>query len=73
MAYSQEFMDALNLASFFIGLMNYDQNLTQNDKSEILESLNKQTHEILDSIHEDIEEQNKMLKHIISLLETHEN
>ena len=71
MAYSQEFMDALNLASFFIGLMNYDQNLTQNDKSEILESLNKQTKEILDNLHNDIEKQNQMLERIIFLLESH--
>ena len=30
-----EFLDALNIASFCIGLMNLDQNLTQNDKQEL--------------------------------------
>lgn len=33
---NQSFLDAVSIASFILGIMNYGENLTQNDKSEIL-------------------------------------
>lgn len=69
---NQDFLDAISLASFIIGLANYNENLTQNDKAEIMDKLDHQTRDILLRIETDLEEQNKMLREILRRLE-HEN
>lgn len=69
---NQDFLDAISLASFIIGLANYNENLTQNDKAEIMDKLDRQTRDILLRIETDLEEQNKMLREILRRLE-HEN
>lgn len=66
---NQDFLDALSLASFVIGLANYNENLTQNDKAEIMDKLDRQTRDILIDLNQSIEEQNQMLKEIIRRLD----
>ena len=69
MAYNQDFLDAIALVSFLIGVANYNENLTQSDKDDIMKSLDKQTNDILIKVQECLEEQNKMLKEILERLD----
>lgn len=69
---NQDFLDALAVVSFFVGLANYRENLTQNDKAEIMDKLDRQTKDILVKLQKEIEDQNKMLIRILELLEDKE-
>ena len=44
------FYDAVNIASFILGLINYQENLTQNDKSEILQNSQTVSDKVIDRI-----------------------
>lgn len=65
---NNQFMNAINIASFMIGMMNYNENLTQNDKDDIMRGIDQQTKEILENVQQALEEQNRMLKMIIEKL-----
>lgn len=65
----QDFLDALAMVSFLVGLANYDENLTQNDKDDIMNKLDQQTKSILIELQKSIEEQNEMLKEILERLD----
>ena len=68
MTMNDNFLDALALVGFIIGVMNYNENLSQSDKDDIMEKLDKQTTELLTAIKEDIKEQNDMLREILERL-----
>ena len=68
MMYNDNVLDALTLVSFLIGVANYNENLTQNDKNEIMQKLDTQTKDILVRVEKDLEDQNKMLREILGLL-----
>ena len=61
-------MDAINIASYLIGVANYNENLTQNDKAEIMNKLDEQTKDILQQIEDAIVKQNAMLEEILERL-----
>ena len=61
-------MDALQVVSFLVGLANYQENLTQNDKSDIMNRLDEQTKDILTKLQGEIEQQNAMLEEILRRL-----
>lgn len=65
----QSFLDFLNVMSFFIGVMNLNENLTQGDKQELMESLSKQTQTVLTEIHSHLESQDKKIDDILKRLE----
>lgn len=65
----QSFLDFLNVMSFFIGVMNLNENLTQGDKQELMESLSKQTQTVLTEIHSHLESQDKKIDEILKRLE----
>ena len=65
---NEDFLDALTAASFILGLANYNENLTQNDKAEMMQGLDKQTAILLERLEEDLEKQNEMLKEQTMLL-----
>lgn len=67
--YDPGFIDTLNLLSFIVGVKNYQENLTQNDKAEIMNRLDEQTKEILLNVKEELEKQNTMLAKILQELE----
>ena len=67
------FVDILSIMSFVIGLMNLDENLTQNDKQELQEDLSKQVHLLLDEIHKHLQSQDDKLDKILELLGEREN
>lgn len=61
-----DLLDVLNILSFVIGLLNYDENLTQNDKQELLEELNNQTTTLLEEIHAHLKEQDIKIEEILN-------
>ena len=63
------FMDLLGIISFLVGVQNLNENLTQNDKSDLQHDLSKQTHNIIAEINEHLAAQDKKLDYIIKLLE----
>lgn len=66
---NQDFLDALTFVSFVVGMANYNENLTQNDKDDLMRGLDQKTNEMLMRIEQDLEEQNIMLREILSRLE----
>lgn len=65
----QDVLDSMAVLSFIIGVANYNENLTQNDKADLMNSLDKQTKDILTKVEEALEKQNTMLEEILSRLE----
>lgn len=68
MRYNQDMLDAITLVSFLIGMANYNENLTQNDKDDIMNHLDEQTKNILLEVQKSLEEQNNMLRSIMHRL-----
>ena len=69
MLYNQNMLDSLTLVSFLVGLANYTENLTQSDKDDIMNRLDKQTHDILVQVQYSLEEQNEMLREVLYRLD----
>ena len=65
---NQDMLDALTVVSFLVGMANYNENLTQNDKDDIMNRLDQQTRDILMRVEEALEEQNTMLEEILNKL-----
>ena len=61
-----DLLDVLNILSFVIGLLNYDENLTQNDKQELLEEMDNQTTTLLEEIHAHLKEQDIKIEEILN-------
>lgn len=66
---NENFMDALSLASFYLGMANLEENLTQSDKDDLMGKLDAQANAILERIHGELEEQNRVLRDISSKLD----
>lgn len=66
---NQDLLDALTLVSFVVGVANYNENLTQSDKDDIMKSLDQHTNDMLQKVQESLEEQNVMLREILNRLE----
>lgn len=67
--FNQDYLDLLAVLSFIIGLLNYDENLSQSDKDDIMHQLDEKTNKMLEKIEEDLDEQNEMLREILRRLE----
>ena len=65
MAYNQDFLDAVSLVSFIIGIANYNENLSQSDKDDMMQALDEKTNRMLVRLEADLEEQNEMLRQIL--------
>lgn len=68
MRYNEDLLDAVTLLSFMIGIANYGQNLSQNDKDDMMQALDRKTNAMIERLENDLEEQNKMLKEILNIL-----
>ena len=66
--YDRDFIDSIQIVSFIIGALNYKENLTQNDKDDIINRLDQQTKDILTKVNNALEEQNEMLREILGRL-----
>lgn len=62
--FDRDFLDTVSFLSFLVGIANYEENLTQSDKDDIMKRLDQQTKDILEKIHKELEEQNEMLREI---------
>ena len=69
MAFNEDFVDAISLISFMVGIANYDENLSQSDKDDLMKSLDEKTNEMLTRLEKDIDNQNEMIKDIINRLD----
>lgn len=59
------YSDALNLASYILGIANYNENLSQSDKDDMMKRLDEKARILLENIEQDLSVQNDMLKEII--------
>ena len=62
------FLDSLSLISFIVGILNYGENLTQNDKQDLQNELNQKVDFILQNIHQHLEEQDRNIQKILEAL-----
>ena len=62
-------MDYLALFSFVIGIANYDENLSQSDKDDLMKSLDEKTTVLLIKLEADLEYQNQILDYQNEVLE----
>lgn len=69
MAFNKDFIDAISLISFMVGIANYDENLSQSDKDDLMKSLDEKTNEMLTRLERDIDNQNEMIKDITNRLD----
>ena len=65
------FLDALNVASFLIGLENLEMNLDQNDKADLQNDLANTAERLLSEIHAHLEAQDEKIDRIIARMEEH--
>ena len=68
MRYNEDMLDAITLLSFIIGIANYGENLSQNDKDDMMQALDRKTKAMIERLEYDLEEQNAMLKEILRIM-----
>lgn len=59
------FLDLLSIASFCIGLMNLDENITQGDMQDLTQDFNTRAETVLEEIHGHLEVQDAKLEEIL--------
>ena len=64
-----DFLDLLNILSFVIGILNYQENLTQSDKQELLHKVDEDTQTAIQEIHNHLQMQDNRIDKIINILE----
>lgn len=62
------FLDSISIVSFLIGLMNLNENLTQGDKQELLQSFSQKADELLKEIHAHLKSQDQKIDKILGEL-----
>jgi len=65
---NKDSMDILNIMSFIIGVMNYDENLTQSDKQDLSNELSTQIDRLLKDIHTHLDSQDAKINKILEVL-----
>lgn len=68
-----QLLNLLNVASFCIGLMNLDENITQGDMQDLQQDFATRAESLLKEIHEHLNSQDKKLDNIMRRLENLEN
>lgn len=66
------FLDTISLISFMIGIMNLNENLTQGDKQDLLETFSQKADDLLTEIHSHLEKQDIKIDKILEEL-THDS
>lgn len=67
--FNNEFLDILAILSFAIGIANYDENLSQSDKDDLMHQLDLKANGLLEKLEKDLKYQNIMLEKILNKLE----
>lgn len=60
---------SVTMVSFIVGILNYEENLTQSDKQDLISELNNTSNKLLDEIHQHLESQDNKLNKILERLE----
>ena len=61
-----DIIDLLSIMDFIVGVMNYQENLTQTDKQELIQLLDKKTVTIIDEIKKELNYQNTLLERVLN-------
>lgn len=64
-----DFLDVINIVSFAIAIANYNENLNQTDKQELIHKLDKQTSELLSQLNAHLERQDENIDKLLTMLE----
>ena len=64
-----DFLDIINIISFAIAIANYNENLNQTDKQELIHKLDKQTSELLSQLNAHLERQDENIDKLLTMLE----
>ena len=62
------FLDIINLTSFLVGMLNFNENLTQGDKQYLLETFSQKADSLLKEIHSHLQEQDEKIDIILEEL-----
>ena len=62
------FLDMVSLLSFLIGTANLQENLTQGDKQDLMETFSKKADDLLKEIHRHLKEQDNKIDKILEEL-----
>ena len=62
-------IDILSVLSFVIGIANYEENLTQNDKADLENEFSEKANYLLREIHSHLEQQDAKIDYIIRRLD----
>lgn len=68
-----DFLDLLNILSFVIGILNYQENLTQSDKQELMNKVDEDTKTAIEEVHRHLQMQDEKIDTIMKLLEDKNN
>ena len=60
-----DFLDLISVMSFLIGVANYDENLTQSDKQELMNRVDTATQQTIGEIHNHLREQDAKIDRIL--------
>ena len=63
-----DFIDWISVMSFLIGVANYDENLTQGDKQDLLHEVDEATEQAIQKVREHLAEQDKKIDKILEML-----
>lgn len=66
--YNGDFLDAMSMMSFAIGLVNYRENIAQSNNDDIMQEVDTQTQLIIEKLEKSIEYQNELLMEIRDML-----
>lgn len=66
--FNDNFLDALAVVGFVISVLNYNENLSQSDKDDIIQQFSVKAEDLLKQLEKDLDEQNDMLREILTLL-----
>lgn len=67
--FSDDFLESLTVVGFIIGVLNYEENLSQSDKDDIIQEFSQKAEDLLSKLEQDLNEQNNMLREIIEKLD----
>ena len=62
------FLDIVSLMSFFLSIMNLNENLSQNDKQELVENLSNKAELLLKEIHGHLQKQDEKIDKILEVI-----
>ena len=69
---NSDYWNALSVASFIFGLMNYQENVTQGDLQEVMKNSNRIQDEVINRIEEHLIKQDQKIDEILRLLKEKE-